>query len=199
MEKAQKIPSAAPLVALGLFSPIIYMWNQHLPWLYILTVMTPACLGSGLSLLLSKNKIMSNPYAVVISIIILLVVSYPFVIPIPAIISPYNQGTSFIAIIASVIGSTVASHQYMKKQVIHNQMNTEEFISTLTKLTSLRNADMLSEEEFNHQKGELIKSITGKSIDGDHLTFLAEIAKLKQQNVLTNEDIANIKAMVMNS
>ncbi|WOC00516.1 hypothetical protein [Providencia sp. PROV046] len=58
---------------------------------------------------------------------------------------------------------------------------------------------MLSEEEFNHQKGELIKSITGKSIDGDHLTFLAEIAKLKQQNVLTNEDIANIKAMVMNS
>lgn len=38
---------------------------------------------------------------------------------------------------------------------------------------------MLSEEEFNHQKGELIKNITGKSIDGDHLTFLAEIAKLK--------------------
>ncbi|HEK1125167.1 hypothetical protein [Proteus mirabilis] len=57
---------------------------------------------------------------------------------------------------------------------------------------------MLSEEEFNHQKGELIKNITGKSIDGDHLTFLAEIAKLKQQNMLTNEEIANIKATVMN-
>ncbi|WP_273843891.1 hypothetical protein [Providencia rettgeri] len=58
---------------------------------------------------------------------------------------------------------------------------------------------MLSEEEFNHQKGELIKGITGKSIDGDHLTFLAEIVKLKQQNVLTNEDIANIKIIVINS
>ncbi|MGI3397164.1 hypothetical protein [Providencia stuartii] len=75
----------------------------------------------------------------------------------------------------------------------------EEFISTLTKLTSLKNAEMLSKEEFNHPKGELIKSITGKSIDGDHLTFLAEIAKLKQQNELTNDDITDINALMINS
>ncbi|MBG5894979.1 hypothetical protein KUA00_00520 [Proteus mirabilis] len=69
----------------------------------------------------------------------------------------------------------------------------EEFISTLTKLTSLRNADMLSEEEFNYQKGELIKGITGKSINGYHLTFLIELSKLKNQGILSIDDITNIK------
>lgn len=52
---------------------------------------------------------------------------------------------------------------------------------------------MLSEEEFNYQKGELIKGITGKSINGYHLTFLIELSKLKNQGILSIDDITNIK------
>ncbi|MBN4863804.1 hypothetical protein [Providencia stuartii] len=58
---------------------------------------------------------------------------------------------------------------------------------------------MLSEEEFNDQKGELIKGITSKGINRYHLTFLVNISRLKQQNVLTNEDIPIIKEIIMNA
>lgn len=111
----------------------------------------------------------------------------------------YHGATGIYVIIASIIGSISMIYLTEKHKNKERLFVPEEFISTLTKQTSLRNTDMLSEKKFNHQKGELIKSITGKSIDGDHLTFLAEIAKLKQQKVLTNNDINTIQSTIVNS
>ncbi|WP_374448127.1 hypothetical protein [Providencia sp.] len=194
-------------IIVGVVISLYYMFKINDVLLYVLTIATPVFIGIGIKIL-AKGKNLPNKYAVLSLLIIILLATYPFVTLNLFDTDRYSRYRGFLiyhgatgiyVIIASIIGAISMIYLTEKHKDKERLFVPEEFISTLTKLTSLRNADMLSEEEFNHQKGELIKSITGKSIDGDHLTFLAEIAKLKQQNVLTNEDIANIKIMVMNS
>ncbi|EMB8478215.1 hypothetical protein P7V44_02670 [Providencia sp. CRE-3FA-0001] len=194
-------------IIVGVALSVYYMFKINDVLLYVLAIATPISIGVGITIL-AKGKSLHNKYVVLSLLIIMLLAASPFVTMNLFDIERYSRYRSYLiyhgatgiyVIIASIIGSISMIYLTEKHRNKERLFVPEEFISTLTKLTSLRNADMLSEEEFNHQKGELIKSITGKTINGDHLTFLAEIAKLKQQNVLTNEDINKIKAIILSS
>jgi hypothetical protein len=194
-------------IIVGIAISLYYMFKINDTLLYVLVIATPICISIGVKTLTKGNK-PHNKSTMLFLLIIMLLAATPFVTMNLFDIERhsryrdyliYHGATGIYVIIASIIGSISMIYLTEKHKDKERLFDPDEFISTLTKLTSLKNAEMLSEAEFNHQKGELIKSITGKSISCDHLTFLAEIAKLKQQNVLTNEDIANIKTMVINS
>ncbi|MTC20868.1 hypothetical protein GKR57_17175 [Providencia stuartii] len=194
-------------IIVGVGISLYYMFKINDILLYTLVIATPIFIGIGIKIL-AKGKSLPNKYAVLSLLIIILLAAYPFVTLNLFDTDRYSRYRGFLiyhgatgiyVIIASIIGAISMIYLTEKHKDKERVFVPEEFISTLTKLTSLRDADMLSEDEFNHQKDELIKSITGKSISCDHLTFLAELAKLKQQNVLTSNDINTIKSTIVNS
>lgn len=191
-------------IIVGAAISLYYMFKINDVLLYFLAIVTPIFIGIGIKIL-AKGKSLPNKYAVLSLLIIILLAAYPFVTLNLFDTDRYSRYRSFLiyhgatgiyVIIASIIGSISMIYLTEKHKNKERLFAPEEFISTLTKLVSLRHADMLSEEEFNHQKGELIKSITGKTINGDNLTFLIQLAKLKKNGSLTDQEITRIRAII---
>ncbi|MEX6424730.1 hypothetical protein [Providencia manganoxydans] len=191
-------------ITLGIAISVFYMFRIEDTGLYVLSIMTPIFIGVGINIL-AKGKNLPNKYIVLFVLLIMLLAAYPFVTMnlfdtdgysyrMGNLI--YHGATGIYVIIASIIGSISMIYFTEKQKSKEKLFAPQEFISTLTKLSALKNADMLSEEEFNYQKNELIKSITDKKLNGDHLTFLAQLAELKQQKMLTDEDIVSIKKVI---
>ncbi|MTC20286.1 hypothetical protein GKR57_14065 [Providencia stuartii] len=191
-------------IIIGVVVSLFYMYEFNSIVLYALSIATPISIGIGMNIL-TKGKRLPNKYITLCILVIMLLAAYPFVTMNLFDTDEYSRrmgnliyhgATGIYVIIASIIGSISMIYFTEKQKSKEKLFAPQEFISTLTKLSALKNADMLSEEEFNYQKNELIKSITNKKLNGDHLTFLAQLAELKQQTMLTNEDITNIKRVL---
>ncbi|HCT9181945.1 TPA: hypothetical protein OUB89_000230 [Proteus mirabilis] len=55
---------------------------------------------------------------------------------------------------------------------------------------------MITQEELDSKKKELIHEISLNSLKTNSLELLAELAPLKQQGILTDKDITNIKKVI---
>lgn len=55
---------------------------------------------------------------------------------------------------------------------------------------------MITQEELDSKKKELIYEISLTTLKMDSLEFLAELAPLKQKGILNDEDITNIKKVI---
>ncbi|MFZ4589409.1 MAG: hypothetical protein ACOYN6_00295 [Ignavibacteria bacterium] len=74
-----------------------------------------------------------------------------------------------------------------------NKLTSEEFISRISKLHSLRLNEMYSEDEFNKGKAELLMLVIHNGISQDLDDFLTDILELKTKGILTIEEIQHLK------
>ncbi|WP_272693638.1 hypothetical protein [Providencia sp. PROV039] len=187
-------------VAISLY----YMFKINDTLLYILVIATPICISIGVKTL-TKGKKPHNKSTMLFLLIIMLLAATPFVTMNLFDIERhsryrdyliYHGATGIYVIIASIIGSISMIYLTEKHRDKERLFDPEEFISTLTKLSALFDADMITQEELGKQKKELIYEFSLTSLKMNPLEFLAELAPLKQKGILTDEDIVNIKKVI---
>jgi len=76
-------------------------------------------------------------------------------------------------------------------------MRSSDFNEKMVKLFKLFKSDLITDIEFHDKKSALIASLATKVIDVEPDDFLASIISLKEQSILTHEEIAKIKVLLM--
>jgi len=76
-------------------------------------------------------------------------------------------------------------------------MRASDFNERMIKLFKLFKSDLITDIEFQEKKAALISSLATKTIDGEPDDFLASIITLKEQNILTHDEISKIKVLLM--
>lgn len=191
-------------IIVGVGISLYYMFKINDVLLYVLAIATPIFIGIGIKIL-AKGKSLPNKYAVLSLLIIILLAAYPFVTLNLFDTDRYSRYRGFLiyhgatgiyVIIASIIGAISMIYLTEKYKDKERLLVPEEFISTLTKLSALFDAGMITREELDSKKKELIYKISIAYLKMDSLEFLAELAPLKQNGILTDEDIASIKKII---
>ncbi|MFJ5691330.1 hypothetical protein [Providencia stuartii] len=88
------------------------------------------------------------------------------------------------------------NQQFIETENRKNNVDVSNVINQFKKLSALFDADMITQEELDSKKKELIYEISTTYLSMDSLEFLAELAPLKQKGILTDEDITNIKKVI---
>ncbi|MEQ5043282.1 hypothetical protein ABN117_08970 [Providencia manganoxydans] len=88
------------------------------------------------------------------------------------------------------------NQQFIETENRKNNVDVSNVINQFKKLSALFDADMITQEELDSKKKELIYEISTNYLSMDSLEFLAELAPLKQKGILTDEDITNIKKVI---
>ncbi|MEX6324102.1 hypothetical protein AB6F65_18730 [Providencia hangzhouensis] len=191
-------------IIIGVVVSLFYMYEFNSIVLYALSIATPISIGIGMNIL-TKGKRLPNKYITLCILVIMLLAAYPFVTMNLFDTDEYSRrmgnliyhgGTGIYVIIASIIGSISMIYLTEKHKDKERLFTPEEFISTLTKLSALLDADMITQEELDSKKKELIYEISITDLKMDSLEFLAELAPLKQKGILTDDDITNIKKII---
>lgn len=191
-------------IIIGVVVSLFYMYEFNSIVLYVLSIATPISIGIGMNIL-TKGKRLPNKYIALCILVIMLLAAYPFVTMNLFDTDEYSRrmgnliyhgGTGIYVIIASIIGSISMIYLTEKHKDKERLFAPEEYISTLTKLSALFDADMITQEELDCKKKELIYEISLTPLKMNSLEFLAELAPLKQKGILTDEDIANIKKVI---
>ncbi len=191
-------------IIVGVGISLYYMFKINDVLLYVLAIATPIFIGIGIKIL-AKGKSLPNKYAVLSLLIIILLAAYPFVTLNLFDTDRYSRYRGFLiyhgatgiyVIIASIIGAISMIYLTEKHKDNERLLVPEKFISTLTKLSALFDADMITQEELDSKKKELIYEFSLTPQKMDSLEFLAELAILKQKGILTDEDITNIKKVI---
>ncbi|WP_261288603.1 DUF5683 domain-containing protein [Serratia fonticola] len=84
----------------------------------------------------------------------------------------------------------------IEEQRNKDYIDVADFTENLKRLSSLLNAGMINQEEFEGRKKNLIADICMKKLQEDPLDFLAALVPLKQGEILTDDDISVIKKLV---
>ncbi|WP_447908303.1 SHOCT domain-containing protein [Serratia fonticola] len=84
----------------------------------------------------------------------------------------------------------------IEEQRNKDYIDVTDFTEKLKRLSSLLNAGMINQEEFEDRKKNLIADICMKKLQEDPLDFLAALVPLKQGEILTDDDISVIKKLV---
>lgn len=191
-------------IIVGVTISLYYMFKINDTLLYILVIATPICISIGVKTL-TKGKKPYNKSTMLFLLIIMLLAATPFVTMNLFDIERYSRyrdyliyhgATGIYVIIASIIGSISMIYLTEKHKVKERLFDPEEFISTLTKLSALFDAGMITQEELDSKKKELTHEISLTSLKMNSLEFLAELTPLKQKGMLTDEDITNIKKVI---
>lgn len=88
------------------------------------------------------------------------------------------------------------NQQFIETENSKNTVDVSNVVSQFKKLSALFDADMITQEELDSKKKELIYEISLTTLKMDSLEFLAELAPLKQKGILNDEDITNIKKVI---
>ncbi|SST04097.1 Uncharacterised protein [Acinetobacter baumannii] len=88
------------------------------------------------------------------------------------------------------------NQQFIETENSKNTVDVSIVVSQFKKLSALFDADMITQEELDSKKKELIYEISLTTLKMDSLEFLAELAPLKQKGILTDDDITNIKKVI---
>ncbi|HII3146284.1 TPA: SHOCT domain-containing protein [Citrobacter braakii] len=106
-----------------------------------------------------------------------------------------------LALIPAILGCIEA---YTTANKINERLDKEKseyidsttFIDNLKKLNALLTSDIITQDEFDSKKKEMITDISMKKLKEDPLEFLAKIAPLKKNGVLTDEEVIALKSIV---
>lgn len=97
-----------------------------------------------------------------------------------------------------------AQMEYQKKQkmIKENEIHSRkvkcvEFVDKLEKYNKLLKNELLTEKEFNDKKQKLINEIVLYKVAENPEDFLSVILDLKVKDILTNEDLQNIKKSIL--
>lgn len=202
IEKTTTKGHAILYLVLGVGIALSYMRYFNEPSLYILAIATPICISVAITQFAINNTIFDKTYTCITIIMVMLLTAYPFLTMdiVNALATRlsngliYSRATGVFVIQAAIIGTVSIVYISSKKKNKENLFDPEKFISTLMKLSALKDANILNTNEFASQKNEIIKNIEEKTINGDRLTFLTELAMLKE--ILSDEDITKIKALL---
>ncbi len=74
-----------------------------------------------------------------------------------------------------------------------SKYNSENFISEINKIIKLKENNIFSEEEYLKRKNDILDDIKNKGITQNLTEFLSDILVLKEKDILTVEEINNIK------
>ncbi|WP_336194454.1 hypothetical protein [Providencia stuartii] len=88
------------------------------------------------------------------------------------------------------------NQQFIETENSKNTVDVSNVVNQFKKLSALFDADMITQEELDSKKKELIYEISLTTLKIDSLEFLAELAPLKQKGILTDDDITNIKKII---
>ncbi len=105
---------------------------------------------------------------------------------IPAIYGCFDAHSSAKAINANIDKTEVKDSEYI---------NSSEFIDRLKRLNSLLTSEIISQSEFDDRKSIMISEIKMKKLKEDPLEFLALLVPLKQNGILSDEDISHLKTI----
>jgi len=75
--------------------------------------------------------------------------------------------------------------------------NSVEFITDLKKIYNLYKNSLLNEQEFNLRKNSFFKRIKEFGIKEDAEDFLSSILILNEENILTKDELIEIKKMII--
>lgn len=82
----------------------------------------------------------------------------------------------------------------MSNLKIEDKLTSESFISQLNKINSLKENSIYSNEEYTNKKIQLIIDLINKGISQNLDDFLSDILSLKEKNILSLEEIKQIKS-----
>ena len=105
---------------------------------------------------------------------------------IPAIYGCFDAHSSATKINAAIVKSERGDEEYI---------NSSKFIDKLKKLSSLLKSGIITQEEFSNRKNEMIAEVLSKKLKEDPLEFLELLVPLKQNGVLSDEDISSLKTI----
>ncbi|MGE5683047.1 MAG: hypothetical protein ACM34K_19470 [Bacillota bacterium] len=133
-----------------------------------------------------------------------------FVIPglaiwIYGIVDAYNMAQQ----LNEQIDQQQRAHQdLMKKEKLENERRQEEeeknkvkakdFVDSIKKLDKLFKNELIDNDDHQKRKDKLISELSYKPIDMNPDDFLFELVSLKEQKILTNEEINTIKKYIFN-
>jgi len=93
-----------------------------------------------------------------------------------------------------LVNSSSIEKNEIKNSIINTEYNSEKFISEIHKVKNLRENEVYSEDEYLKRKYDIINNLTNKGISQSLEDFLLEIIPLKKNNILTGEEINQIKS-----
>lgn len=100
------------------------------------------------------------------------------------------------SIFDAVNTAKLLNQQFIEADDSKNTVDVSNVVSQFKKISALFDADMITQEELDNKKKELIYEISLTTLKMDSLEFLAELVPLKQKGILTDEDIVNIKKVI---
>lgn len=101
-------------------------------------------------------------------------------------VNRYNE------LVFDVYNENKTDHERLEKEE-QLRFKCDEFKEKLTKSHNLLRNQILSEEEYNLRKAELINSIRYKKISEDPDDLLTQFVELKQKGMISTEEIQSIK------
>jgi TM2 domain-containing membrane protein YozV len=99
--------------------------------------------------------------------------------------------------LAKINNDSIDDNQRAVEERDKSLMRASDFNEKMIKLYKLFKSELISESEFQEKKSLLISTLATKTIDVDPDDFLASIITLKEQNILTLEEIGKIKVLLM--
>lgn len=84
-----------------------------------------------------------------------------------------------------------------EKKRIENEISIEYFIDSLKKNHKLYSTEIYSSEEYMKKKNTLISSLASKKIKCSSEDFLASLIPLKEQEILSIDEINKIKILII--
>jgi TM2 domain-containing membrane protein YozV len=76
-------------------------------------------------------------------------------------------------------------------------VTSSEFVTRIQKASKLRENALLTEDEFENKKKDAISNLLDKKLAGSPEDFLTAIIPLVREKILTEEEIAKIKAAIL--
>lgn len=91
------------------------------------------------------------------------------------------------------IKENVLAKSAIKEKQQKESTSSKEFKDKLMKFFNLYKSNIIDSTEFENQKKKLIESLLNKNLTESKLDFLLELSVLSNENILSKEDLSNIK------
>lgn len=173
-----------------------YLLERKKPWIAVVLSIIIAGLGH-----IYCGQIKKGVILIIIDLILIYTIVGVFLLGLYAIVDSYN--------VAKDINIQIENdHEFYKntKKIIpddvtqnkYNKIDVENFAKRLKKNFQLYKAGIFTENEFNTKKNYLINSLVNSNPEFDEIQFLESLIDLKNDEIITQNDITKIKKLIKN-